>query len=104
MKKKKIAALPSIGFQILTHCDVAVILSKEVDSKGEWVHVPCLSLSFSEVQRKMQDFYFNLHGKNAEPGVNSTCHSRRFSFESDDLDLRYSLTDSTLKEDQKKIS
>lgn len=80
-EKKNIAALPSIGFKILTHCDVAVILSKEVDSEGEWVHVPCLSLSFSEVQRKMQDFFFNLHGKNAEPGVNSTCHSRRFSFE-----------------------
>lgn len=74
-KKKHTAGLPSIGFTILTHCDVAVILSKEVDSKGEWVHVPCLSLSLSEVQRKMQDFYFHLHGKNAELGVNSTCHS-----------------------------
>lgn len=74
-KKKNTAGLPSIGFKILTHCDVAVILSKEVDSKGEWVHVPCLSLGFSEVQRKMQDFYFNLHGKNAELGINSICHS-----------------------------
>lgn len=74
-KKENTTGLPSIGFTILTHCDVAVILSKEVDSKGEWVHVPCLSLSFSEVQRKTRDFYFNLHGKNAELGVNSTCHS-----------------------------
>lgn len=63
MVKKNTSRLPSIGFKILTHCDVAVILSKEADSKGEWVHVPCLLLSFSEVQRKMQDFYFNLHAR-----------------------------------------
>lgn len=49
------------GFKFLTRCDVAVILSKEEDSEGEWVHVPCLSLGFSEVRRKMRDFGFNLH-------------------------------------------
>lgn len=49
------------GFKFLTCCDVAVILSKEGDSEGEWVHVPCLSLGFSEVRRKMRDFDFNLH-------------------------------------------
>lgn len=58
-KKKKQSA--KYGFKFLTRCDVAVILSKEGDSEGEWVHVPCLSLGFSEVQRKIRDFNFNLH-------------------------------------------
>lgn len=54
------------------------------------MHVPCLSLSLSEVHGKMQDFSFNLHGKNAELGVNSTCHSSG-CFSSDESDGRYSL-------------
>lgn len=74
-RRKKIRWAAKYAFKFLTHCDVAVILSKEVDSTREWVHVPCLSLGFSEVQRKMQDFYFNLHGKNAELCINSVCHS-----------------------------
>lgn len=66
------------------------------------MHVPCLSLSFSEVQRKMQDFYFNLHGKNAELGVNSTCHSSDFPLSSLTSDVRYSVLVSTFEGDRKK--
>lgn len=77
-KKKNTAGLPSIGFKILTRCDVAVIPSKALDSKGEWVHVPCLSLGFSESRSRYETFTFNLHGKNAELGVNSICHSACF--------------------------
>lgn len=75
-------------------------------SKGEWVHVPCLSPSLSEVKRKMQDFVFNLHGKNAELDVNSTCHSLSFSSEciwSGDMMLIwcwYSVVDSVLERDK----
>lgn len=54
------------------------------------MHVPCLSPSVSEVHGKMQDFAFNLHGKNAELGVNSTCHSSG-CFSLDEFDGRYSL-------------
>lgn len=87
----------------MTHCDVAVILSKEVDSKGEWVHVPCLSLGFSEVQRKMQDFYFNLHGKNAELGINSAfLIPEAFRVSSLTGDGRHSAADSTFEGDGKK--
>lgn len=51
-KKKNTAVLPSTSFKILTCCDVAVILSKEVNSKGEWVRVACLSLSFFQKSRR----------------------------------------------------
>lgn len=66
------------------------------------MHVPCLSLGFSESRGRCETFSFNLHGKNAELGVNSICHSRLFSFEySLTADGGYSAAIACLKEAKK---
>lgn len=55
-KKRILLGCQVLASKFLTRCDVAVIPSKALDSEGEWVHVPCISLGFSDSRGRCKTF------------------------------------------------